>query len=138
MAALSFAAMYILMYMMVNSYGNVYANPNQLYMTLVMTAAMMIIEMLVMGAMYSKKIKTAVVSASVVVFFIFFFLLRNQIAISDKAFLKSMIPHHGAAVLMCERNTNLQDREIQEFCKLIQTNQQSEIDWMQAKLKSLN
>jgi len=31
---------------------------------------------------------------------IFFTLVRQQAAITDKQFLKSMIPHHGAAILM--------------------------------------
>ena len=37
MAVLSFASMYVLMYVMVNSAANVYANVNQLYMAGLMT-----------------------------------------------------------------------------------------------------
>ncbi|HMB25049.1 MAG TPA: hypothetical protein VKP08_19540, partial [Anaerolineales bacterium] len=45
MAVLSFIAMYILMYAMVNVIGNVYNNFNQFYMAGLMTAPMVIIEL---------------------------------------------------------------------------------------------
>ena len=52
MTALSFAAMYGLMYMMVDTSANVYASFNQFYMAAVMTAAMVIIEVVIMSSMY--------------------------------------------------------------------------------------
>lgn len=44
MALLSFASMYILMYSMVNSFGNVFNNVNQFYMAGLMTTPMVPIE----------------------------------------------------------------------------------------------
>src|SRR6266496_5171814 len=68
MGALSFVAMYILMYAMVNSLDNVYANLNQFYMAGLMTAAMVIIELALMGGMYpSKKANIAIVGVSLIV-----------------------------------------------------------------------
>ncbi|HEX2998031.1 MAG TPA: hypothetical protein VHP14_24615, partial [Anaerolineales bacterium] len=55
MAVLSFIAMYILMYAMVNVIGNVYNNFNQFYMAGLMTAPMVIIELIVMRSMYPNK-----------------------------------------------------------------------------------
>jgi hypothetical protein len=55
MAALSFAAMYILMYAMVNTIGNAYDSVNQVYMAGLMTAPMVVIELLVMRGMYQDK-----------------------------------------------------------------------------------
>lgn len=52
MAVLSFIAMYVLMYAMVNEGRDVYPNINQLYMAGLMAAPMVIIELLVMRAMY--------------------------------------------------------------------------------------
>ena len=49
MAGLSFVAMYILMYAMVDTLGNVYANLNQFYMAGLMTVAMMLIEVVLMA-----------------------------------------------------------------------------------------
>jgi hypothetical protein len=135
MAALSFISMFILMYMMVDSYSNVYVNLNQFYMASIMTAPMVLIELFLMGSMYTnKKLNALIVLASFMIFFISILFLRKQTAIADKQFLKSMIPHHGAALLMCKQ-AKLHDPEIIQLCKNITASQQSEIDFMKAKLK---
>lgn len=56
MAVVSFLAMYVLMYVMVNSISNVYTNLNQFYMAGLMTGAMMLIEMALMRSMYARKV----------------------------------------------------------------------------------
>ncbi len=137
MAFISFVCMYLLMYMMVDSYANVYPNLNQLYMAAMMTAPMVIIELLLMGSMYPhKKLNALIIVCSVVVGGMAILFIRKQTAISDKEFLKSMIPHHAAAILMCEQ-TSLKDPEIQNLCKNIVSAQQSEIAFMKAKLKTM-
>ncbi len=134
MTVVSFAFMYVLMYMMVDIYGNVYANRNQFYMAAAMTAAMMLIEIALMHSMYSRKAVIVTVVLSIVTFALFFGCMRNQTAITDEQFLKSMISHHGAALLMCEKNTHIQDSEIRQLCESIVSGQQAEIDWMKEKL----
>lgn len=137
MALLSFVAMYGLMYMMVDTIENVYPNFNQFYMAAVMTAAMVIIELAVMSSMYEgRRIKIIVIGLSLIALALFFTFTRKQVAISDKEFLKSMIPHHGGAILMC-KNPNLQDPEIKELCRSITSGQQSEIDQMKGILDRL-
>jgi len=137
MAGLSFMSMYVLMYAMVNTFANVVPNINQFYMAGLMTAPMIIIEMGLMGSMYmDKKLNTIIVTISSILLIAFFVFIRQQSAISDKQFLKSMIPHHASAILMCEK-ANLQDPEIKELCKSIISGQQGEIDQMKAKLKEL-
>jgi len=122
---------------MVNSYINVYTNLNQLYMALAMTIPMILIELLLMRSMYSNKIlNTFIAIISLLIFIFSIFSIRKQIGISDKEFLKSMIPHHAGALLMC-KNSSLVDPEIKKLCKNISTSQQSEINFMKAKLKSL-
>ena len=138
MAVLSFISMFVFMYMMVDSFGNVYPNLNQFYMAGLMTAPMVVIEIFVMWSMYNnKKVNLIIAGVSVVLLILFALFIRKQTAISDREFLKSMIPHHGGAVLMCD-NTNLQDSEIKELCKGITSSQQSEIDWMKKKLAELD
>jgi uncharacterized protein (DUF305 family) len=56
--------------------------------------------------------------------------------VSDKQFLRSMIPHHAGAILMCEQ-APIEDAEIKALCKNIVSSQQSEIDQMKAKLSAL-
>lgn len=136
MAILSFLAMYALMYMMVDRYDNVYANLNQFYMAAVMTALMMFIEIVIMSSMYSKKVKIITIGLSIVGLILSFTFLRSQVGISDKEFIKSMIGHHGAALLMCE-NAKLEDSEVQKLCDDIISGQQSQIDWMRMKLQTL-
>lgn len=137
MAALSFISMYILMYAMVDKYANVYSNLNQFYMAGIMTMPMIFIELWLMGSMYTnKKLNLLIILSSSIAFIVFIIGVRKQVAIDDKQFLKSMIPHHAAAILMC-RESHLQDPEIVQLCKNISANQQSEIDFMKSKLVSM-
>jgi hypothetical protein len=137
MAALSFVSMCILMYAMVNAFGNVYLNVNQFYMAGLMAAPMVIIEIALMGGMYPhKKLNFAIASASLVALVAFWLLIRQQTAVTDKQFLRSMIPHHAGALLMCEE-ASITDPEIKKLCESIKAGQQSEIDLMKAKLKEL-
>lgn len=137
MAALSFAAMYILMYAMVDTLANVYMNFNQAYMAALMTVPMMIIEVVLMRAMYDdKRMNVLIVAGSAIALVVFWTLIRQQTAISDRQFLRSMIPHHAGAILMCEK-APLRDPEIRQLCKTIISSQQSEIDQMKGKLKAL-
>lgn len=134
MTAISFVAMYILMYLMVDQFANVYTNLNQLYMAGVMTLPMIIIELWLMGEMYpNKRINAALLISCSALFFILILFVRKQTAITDKEFLKSMIPHHAGALLMCKR-AKLQDPEIKELCTKIIEGQQTEIEFMKAKL----
>jgi hypothetical protein len=137
MMILSFVAMYILMYAMVDKLANVLPNINQLYMAGLMTAPMLIIELTIMGGMYqNKKLNSILLAIGAVVLVSFFFLIRHQSAVGDRQFLKSMIPHHGGALLMCEK-ASIKDPEIKELCRTILLGQQSEIDLMKRKLERL-
>src|SRR5688572_11579209 len=128
MVILHFIAMYAFMYAMVDVFGNVYHNLNQFYMAGVMTASMLVVELLVMGGMYQNKTRNGVIiAASIAALVGFFVLIRQQVAISDAQFLRSMIPHHGGAILMCEQ-APIRDPEIRELCENIIAGQQAEID----------
>jgi len=125
------------MYAMVNTLGNVFNNLNEFYMAGLMTAPMVLIELVVMRAMYQNKRRNAlIITGSIVAGLLFFLLIRQQVAISDKQFLRSMIPHHAGAILMCQQ-ASIQDAEIKDLCKTIISSQQSEIDQMKAKLLEL-
>mgnify|MGYP001561423590 CR=1 FL=1 len=138
MIAVSFASMYVLMYAMVDTFANVYSSFNQFYMAGLMTAPMAIIELVLMGAMYqNKKLNALIAAASLVALTGFWILIRQQAAISDEQFLRSMIPHHAGAILMCEK-APLHDTEIKALCRGIISGQQSEIDLMKAKLSQLD
>ena len=135
MTLLSFAAMYGLMYAMVNSFDNVFANVNQFYMAGLMAAAMVVIELAVMWGMYPKPgVKAAIVVASLIALAAFWGLIRAQSAVGDEQFLKSMIPHHAGAILMC-REASIRDAEIRSLCREIISSQQREIEQMKDLLR---
>ena len=137
MAVLSFIAMYILMYSMVNSFANVYPNINQFYMAGLMTMPMIIIELILMGKMYgNKKLNISLITICSVGLITFFLLIQSQTAVLDKQFLKGMIPHHAAAILMSEQSKS-QDPEIKKLQQEIIKSQQQEIEVMKAKLESI-
>lgn len=138
MAALSFISMYVLMYSMVDTISNVYPNFNQFYMAALMTAPMVLIEIFVMRGMYGNwRLNALVIALSSIALIGSFTLIRQQTEISDSQFLKSMIPHHGAAILMCKQ-APIEDEEIKKLCQNIISSQQSEIDQMKKKLQILN
>jgi len=137
MAALCFVSMYVLMYAMVDGFANVHANFNQFYMAGLMTAPMVILEIALMGAMYqNKKLNMAIIGAGLIALVVFWTLIRQQIGISDTQFLRSMIPHHGGALLMCEQ-APLEEFRITELCRTIISGQQAEIDLMKGLLSEL-
>ncbi len=128
----------MLMYAMVDVFANVFPSLNQFYMAALMTSPMVIIEMFLMNAMYpNKKWNALIATASVIALVLFWVGIRQQVAISDKQFLRSMIPHHAGAILMCEK-ASIHDPEIKKLCRQIISGQQREIDQMKAKLNELH
>lgn len=78
-----------------------------------------------------------IIVASVLAGIAFFFLIRQQGAISDRQFLRSMIPHHSGAILMCQQ-AEMEDAEIAQICDSIIASQQQEIVQMKEKLQESN
>jgi uncharacterized protein (DUF305 family) len=138
MTVLSFVAMYWLMYAMVDRLPNVFNNINQAYMAALMAAAMVVIELAIMRTMYaSRKLNVAIIALSIVALVGCWALIRTQAAVGDQQFLRSMIPHHAGAILMCEK-ASLHDAEIKDLCKTIIASQEFEIRQMRAKLNQLS
>jgi len=93
--------------------------------------------LLLMRSMYQdQRLNAIILSMSSVALILFFVLIRQQTAISDRQFLRSMIPHHAGAILMCQQ-ASIQDPEIKTLCQTIIASQQSEIDQMKEKLLEL-
>ena len=135
MAVLSFAAMYVLMYAMVNAFANAIPNLNQFYMAGLMAAPMVIVELLLMRSMYpNRRWNLAILAGSVLALLAFWVGIREQVAITDREFLKSMIPHHAGAILMCEK-AEPKGSEIKKLCAGIIASQQAEIDQMKGLLR---
>jgi uncharacterized protein (DUF305 family) len=137
MLLLSFALMYLLMYAMVDRWANVIPNVNQFYMAGLMTMPMLIVEVVIMRSMYrNKKLNAALLLMGFAGMAAFFAGIQNQAGVGDRQFLRSMIPHHAAAVLMV-KEAELSDPEIQKLADNIISSQQVEIQQMKDKLKEL-
>jgi uncharacterized protein (DUF305 family) len=137
MLGLSFVAMYVSMYAMVDRFANVFMSLNQVYMAALMTAPMAIIEMIVMRSMYAnQRLNLLIGVASLAVMMAAWLAVRGQMAIGDTQFLRSMIPHHGGAIVMCAE-APVRDAEIQQLCQSITASQQAEIARMKARLARL-
>lgn len=137
MTVLSFISMYVLMYAMVDKIADVYPSWNQAYMAALMTAPMVVIELFLMRAMYPRQVLNGViVAASLALLVTSWFAIRYQWGIGDRQFLRSMVPHHSGAILMC-REATLTDPEIKSLCAGIMDGQQREIDQMNSKLNAL-
>ena len=130
MTAVGFVAMYLLMFTMIDSGGDFYQNLNMAYMAGSMAAAMVVIELIVMSVMYKNaKLRNILIGVSAVLLVVTVLFTRYQTAIYDEGFLRSMIPHHSGAILMCE-NPRLEDPEILQLCREIIESQKREIDQM--------
>jgi hypothetical protein len=137
MMVLSFVLMFAFMYAMVDSLANVYPNLNQAYMAGLMVAPMAILELLLMGGMYpNKKWNVVIIGLAALFLLLCWFGIREQTAITNKSFLRSMIPHHAGAILMCNK-APITDAELRTLCSNIVKSQQQEIDQMKNMLQRL-
>jgi uncharacterized protein (DUF305 family) len=126
------------MFVMIDGLDSFFNNLNMLYMTLMMVAPMVVLMILAMKHMLaSRTTNLTIIALSLIAFLGSFALIRTQTTIGDRAFLRSMIPHHSGAILMC-READLRDGEVQRLCGQIIASQRQEIDEMKAILDRLD
>lgn len=127
--------MYLVMFVMIDRLSSFYNNLNMVYMTLMMVSPMVVLMIVAMPGMFpSKRLNTFLLLGSALAFFGSFALIRTQTTIGDSAFLRSMIPHHSGAILMCEE-AKLSDPEVRQLCSGIIAGQKAEIDQMKRILE---
>jgi hypothetical protein len=132
--------MYAVMYTMIWSFGDFFNNLNTIYMVLMMVTPMGMLMLLMMGMMYPNKRLNLLLHALFTLLFIAgLWGMRAQVLVGDRQFIRSMIPHHSGAILMCNRSS-IEDAEIKELCfgpDGIIVGQAREIDQMKAILDRL-
>jgi len=127
---LSAIIMYLVMFAMIDTIGEFYNNLNMFYMTLMMVAPMGALMLMMMGSMYENKKLNLVLYVVFAALFILGTLgTRAQAGIGNAQFLRSMIPHHSGAILMC-REASITDPEIVALCGQIRESQRAEIEQM--------
>ncbi|MCL6462188.1 protein of unknown function [Flavobacterium micromati] len=138
MIGLSFAAMYITMYLNTYAIDHVYFSMTRFYMVSLGISTMAVIMLLFMLGMYkNKKKNTAILLGSLVLFSSALFLVRMQRPIiGDVLWLKGMIPHHSIAILTSER-ADIKDAEVRKLAEAIIEAQRKEIEQMKVMIKRL-
>ena len=127
--------MYLIMFTMIYSAGEFIQNINFFYMAIMMATPMIVMMPLMMGSMYpDPKRNLAIYLGSAALFILAFVGIRSQLLVGDTQFLRSMIPHHSGAILMCERAT-ISDPEIKALCGDIIRSQKQEIAQMKQILQ---
>ena len=125
----------LIMFEMIAQASDFVVNLNMAYMALTMAAPMAILEIAMMGGMYPNRRANLMIGGVAALVLIGSFLaIRTQAAIGDSQFLRSMIPHHSGAVLMCKEAT-ISDPEIKALCVGIIQSQEAEIAQMKALLE---
>lgn len=132
--AIDFTIMYFVMYTMIDSVAHLYLNVNNVYMTLMMVAPMALLMLVSMRSMFRRPtLNITIAVIAVAVFAASFLAMRTQAAVGDRQFLRSMIPHHSGAILMCEQ-ASLSDPELVSLCRDIVAAQKAEIARMEELL----
>jgi hypothetical protein len=128
---LGLIVMYIVMFSMIDGWGDFHNNLNMFYMAITMWAPMGIFMLATMPGMFPKR------SANIALYLAFalvtvgsFWATRSQALIDDRQFIDSMIPHHSGAILMC-READLADAELKTLCEAITRAQREEIEQME-------
>lgn len=133
--AISGVIMYLVMFVMIDRLSSFYNNLNMFYMTLMMVAPMVVLMVVAMPDMFPMRpLNIGIIAGAVLIFVGSFALIRTQTTIGDRQFLRSMIPHHSGAVLMCEQ-ASLSDPQIIRLCATIIKSQREEIDQMATLLR---
>ena len=132
---IDFIIMYLVMYTMIATADHFYLNINNVYMTLMMVAPMAIIMLVAMRSMFpSRKLNVIIVIGASIIFGASIAAMRTQGAVGNEQFLRSMIPHHSGAILMCEQ-ASITDSDIANLCAGIIQGQTEEIAQMRDILK---
>ncbi len=98
------------------------------YMALMIAARMGVLMLLMMKSMFTNsRLNTLLYAAFGAVFILAYFGVRSQALVGDNQFLRSMIPHHSGAIMMCEQAA-IRRPQIKSLCASIIVSQKQETD----------
>lgn len=129
--------MFLLMYAMIYRVSDFYLNLSTFYMTLVMLGPMLMLEIILMGSAHHPTFSIALIAGGLIGSVLAFWAIRKQAGVNDAQFLRSMIPHHSAALTMAtpilQRTRN---SGIRKLAQNIINSQTCEINYMKELLKN--
>lgn len=130
--------MFVLTMSMVRTIDHFYFNLSNFYMALIMVAPMGLVMLVVMWGMFrDTRLNFVLLAGFTALFVAAFWMGRTETFVGDEAFLRSMIPHHSRAILVCQES-DLSDPEVIELCEQIVEAQQEEITQMEGILERYN
>jgi len=137
MIATSTVVMFVLMYSTALQLDHVWWSQTRFWMALYMGAAMAIVMLAFMLAMYEDRRKNAAIFVgSAVLFVVALYLARSQATVGDVAWMKAMIPHHSIAILTSER-AHITDPRVRTLADSIIAAQRREIGEMEGLIADL-
>jgi hypothetical protein len=137
MMIVSFVLMYGIMFFNLDVFDHVYLSPTRTYMTFLMIMPMILVMMGFMWSMYKNKtLNYLIMGTAVVVGVLCWFGLRQQVFVEDVQWMKAMIPHHSAAIMVSEK-AELSDPEARALAEEIIEAQEREIAQMKKMIYRL-
>lgn len=134
---ISALVMYLAMFSMIDGVPDFFNNVNMFYMMLIMVAPMGILMLWTMRSMYdNRKANIALYAGFALLLVAGYVFTREQTLVGDTQFLRSMIPHHSGAILMC-REAQIKDPDVASLCTRIIQSQKEEIEEMKSILSRL-
>ncbi|QPM92053.1 DUF6692 family protein [Pseudooceanicola algae] len=104
MIAVSTALMFGLMYLNTYLVNHIFWSETRAYMAIVMGAVMAFVMLSFMLGMYKNRaLNIAIFVGSVIVFAAALWLVRSQVTVQDRAYMRAMIPHHSIAIMTSSR-----------------------------------
>ena len=127
-----------LMYLNSYQFSHVRFSETRTYMALYMGGMMSLVMIAFMWGMYKDKTKSwMIVASSALLFCVALFLVRSQVTVQDRAWMKAMIPHHSIAILTSER-AEIEDVRVRELANEIieaQRREIAEMEWLIQDIK---
>jgi hypothetical protein len=119
MIVTSILVMFGLMYLNTYALDHVQFSQTRMWMAIVMGAAMAIIMIGFMWAMYeNRRANIGIVLGSLSVFALALWLVRSQQTVGDVAYMRAMTPHHSIAIMTSER-ARIRDPEVRQLADRI-------------------
>lgn len=126
-----------LMYLNTYAFEHVRWSETRFYMAFLMGGAMAIIMLSFMLGMYKNKTVNWVIYGGAAIVFLFaLWLVRSQVTVGDRSYMKAMIPHHSIAIMTSER-AGIEDVRVRELANEIikaQRREIKEMDWLIADI----
>lgn len=127
MIGTSTLVMFVLMYLNTYLPEHVFFSETRAWMAVLMGAAMAFVMLSFMLSMYTNKaVNAGIFVGSVVIFAASLWLVRSQVTVQDRSFMRAMIPHHSIAIMTSSR-AEITDPRVAKLAEAIVYAQDKEI-----------